>query len=266
LKGILTSKQGGHPMTGRKTGRRGKRVRYYSVSRGSSVPVRGSILTRLIQAEPIEQAVIAALEESLRAKATLRQEIERMVREQMETMRADDADVTALRKQRESIAAKLSFLIDELDDVGRDAVKSKMSQLQSQLRALDQQINQAARKTALCGQDIDTMVASILHRLDELADNIQRLPPTALRRVLKLFVAKLEADLETKTIAMELRLPIWAITAADAIKTACASATDLHAGEQPRHTAQDAILARFECAHAKIGRNFCYGCTRRRAA
>jgi hypothetical protein len=266
LKGILTSKQGGHPMTGRRTGRRGKRIRYYSVSRGATVPVRGSILTRLIQAEPIEQAVIAALEELLQATATLRQDIERMVREQMQTMRAEDADISALRKQPESIAAKLSFLIDELDDVGRDVAKAKMSQLQSQLRALDQQINQTAQRTSLGDQDVDATVASVLRQLDELADNIQSLPPTALRRVLKLFVAKLEADLETKTIAMELRLPTWAITAADAIKTACASATDLHAREQPRHTAKDAILALFDCAYAKQGRNICYGCTRRRAA
>ncbi len=127
------------------------------------------------------------------------------------------------------------FLIDELDDVGRDVAKDKLNQLQSQLRMVDQQINQTARKTALGDQDVDVTVASVLRQLGELADNIQTLAPTALRRVLKLFVAKLEADLETKTIAIgKLRLPTWAITAADAIEIACASATDLHAGEQPR--------------------------------
>lgn len=65
LKGILTSKQGGHPMTGRKSGPRKRRVRYYAVSRGSSVPVRDSVLTRMISAEPIERAVVAALREVL---------------------------------------------------------------------------------------------------------------------------------------------------------------------------------------------------------
>jgi hypothetical protein len=103
-------------------------------------------------------------------------------------------------------------------------------------------------------------------QFEQLANNIHELPPAALRRVLQLLIAKLEVDLETKSVVMELRLPQWAITAADAIKNACASTTDLHAGEQPRHTAGDAVLALFECARAKQGRNVCYGCTRRRAA
>ncbi len=81
LKGILTSKQGRHPMTGgvrRVVG--GKRVRYYSVGRGSTVPVWGSILTRLIQAEPIDRAVIAACwKKCSTQKQALRADIERMV-------------------------------------------------------------------------------------------------------------------------------------------------------------------------------------------
>ncbi len=267
LKGILTSKQGGHPMTGRRTGRRGKRVRYYSVSRGITIPIRGNILARMIPAEPIEQAVIAALDEVLAAKEELRQTVGRMVREQMDTMRTDNTDMSSPRKQRESIAAKLSFVIDELDAIGRDVAKGKINQLQSQLRTLDDQISQVARRTAIGDQDFEAVVASVLEQFADLARNVHELPPIGLRRVIQLLVAKLEVDLTTKAVEIELRLPTWAINAADAIKTACASATDLHAGEQPRHTAGAGfILALLDCQRQKQGRSGCYSCERRRAA
>lgn len=266
LKGILTSKQGGHPMTGRKTGRRGKRVRYYAVSRGASVPVRGSILKRLIPAEPIEQAVIAALRNVLLAKAELRQTVERMVREQTSMARLDDADVAKLRKQRETIAAKLSFIIDELDEIGRDVAKGKLAQLQAQLRALDEQISSAKRSVGASDADAETIAGDVLDQLDDLAQSIHELPPTAMRRVVQLFVARLEVDLETRAVELELRLPRWAIGTANAIHTACASATELHAGEQPRHTAFGTILALLECERQKQGPSVCYACTRRRAA
>lgn len=266
LKGILTSKQGGHPMTGRKTGKKEKRVRYYAVSRGTSVPVRDSVLTRMISAEPIERAVVAALREVLLSKGELRQTIERMVREQMKVVRLDDVAVTALRKQREGLAAKLSFVIDELDEIGRDIAKAKIAQFQAQLRVLDEQIGRVAQTSGFSGVSVEAVVMSVLDQLDGLANTIHELPSMALRRVIQLLVAKLEVDLETRAIELELRLPTWAIGNADAIQTACASVTDLHAGEQPRHTPQGAMLALFDCALAKLGRNICYGCTRRRAA
>ncbi len=266
LKGILISKQGAHPMTGRKTGRRGKRVRYYAVSRGATVPVRGSILKRLIPADPIEKAVVAALRNVLLAKDELRQTVERMVREQTSMARVDDADVAKLRKQREMIAAKLSFVIDELDEIGRDVAKGKIVQLQAQLRALDEQISSAKRNGGASEVDAETIVTGVLDQLESLSQSIHELPPTAIRRVVQLFVAKLEVDLESRAIRLELRLHPWAIGAADAIRTACASATDLHAGVQPRHTALGSILARLDCERQKRGRQVCYACTRRRAA
>lgn len=203
----------------------------------------------------------------LSAKGELRKTIERTVREQMDAARADNTDMTILRKRREVIAAKLSFVIDELDAIGRDVAKGKINQLQSQLRALDEQIGQAVRMTAIGDQDFEAVVASVLEQFADLARNIHELPPIGLRGVIQLLVAKLEVDLETKTVQIEIGLPPWAINSAEAIKTACASATDLHAGEQPRHTAgADFILALLDCQQQKQGRSVCYSCARRRAA
>lgn len=60
------------------------------------------------------------------------------VREQTSEARLEDADVAKLRTQRETVAAKLAFVIDELDDIGRDVAKAKIAQLQTRLRALDE--------------------------------------------------------------------------------------------------------------------------------
>ncbi|MGH7213637.1 MAG: hypothetical protein ACREIT_02560, partial [Tepidisphaeraceae bacterium] len=174
--------------------------------------------------------------------------------------------VAKLQKQRETIAAKLSFVIDELDEIGRDVAKGKIVQLQAQLHSLDEQIGSAKRSVSASESDAETIIAAVLDQLDDLARSIHELPPTAMRRVVQLFVVRLEVDLKTRAVELELRLHPWAVGTADAIRTACASATDLHAGEQPRHTALGVVLALLDCERQKRGRSVCYGCTRRRAA
>lgn len=266
LKHILTSKQGGHPMTGRRSGRTGKLRRYYGVSKGTSIPIRGSILKKMLQADPIEQAVIAELQKLLAAKDDLRQSVEKIVRGQIAIAPQDNIDVAALKKERAAVAAKLSFVIDELDEASRDAVKEKITQLQRQLHALDDKILAATQGNPADQMDADKIITAIMKQLDDLAKSIQQLPPAALRNVIQLFVAKLEGDLKTKSISMELNLPKWAISDDKAIRTACASTTDLHASQEHRHTATDAVLAQIDCQRQKQGRSYCYDCVRRKAA
>ena len=57
LKGILRSKQGGHPMTGRTLGKQSNKIRYYAVHRGFTVPAGERTLRRLIPAMALEKAV-----------------------------------------------------------------------------------------------------------------------------------------------------------------------------------------------------------------
>ncbi len=65
LKGILTTKQGGYAMTGRTTGKKGCRKRYYAISRAYSYPSSDLLLRTLIPAEPLEQMVLSVLQEVL---------------------------------------------------------------------------------------------------------------------------------------------------------------------------------------------------------
>lgn len=125
LKGILVSKQGGHPMTGRHTGRATSRRRYYAISKVFNAPTSERVLRKMLPAEPIERAVLGLLQFVLTGAPDLRQTIRKAIEREQRSVTADHADHAGLIKQRKSLERKLEFIIDELDEVGRDAVKKK---------------------------------------------------------------------------------------------------------------------------------------------
>jgi hypothetical protein len=70
LKGLLCASQGGYAMSGKICGPKGYRTRYYRVTRGESAPKNGSILAKLVPAEPLEKAVLSAVKDVLHWSCT----------------------------------------------------------------------------------------------------------------------------------------------------------------------------------------------------
>ena len=71
LKNFLTSKQGGYPMTGKRSGRQGEK-RYYRVARGQRFPRTNGIYNRAINATALETEMLRVLREVLLNKADLK--------------------------------------------------------------------------------------------------------------------------------------------------------------------------------------------------
>jgi hypothetical protein len=232
LKGILRSRQGGYLMTGRKTGSKNLKTRYYAVSRGHSAPSSDKTLRQLVRAEPLEQAVLGLIQMIIARKEDLQRDVESIVKRQLGHRKDDRNDVQEWIRQRDGAAQKLNFIIEELDDVGREVARKKVETLQAQIRSLDERIRQASVPTVPDTSDAATVVKSVLDRLSKISESLHDLPKPALRRLIASFVGRAVVDLETKEVELELRLPEWALQGNDAMclddKFACKYDNEAH--------------------------------------
>ena len=210
LKGILKSKQGGHPMTGRTQGSKEKPYRYYHVSTACRIPSSDGTMRRLVPAEPIEQAVLNAVRTLLLQADQLRPRIEAAIQAQMASADKDNTDLAALRDQRHKLQQQVEFVIEELSAIGKDAAKNKIGQIETQLANLDDRIARAGKPGKAGSIDLTVVADRIIARLGDAATRFDEMPPYATRTFLGAVIEKLEVDLVTRQAEIALRLPDWA--------------------------------------------------------
>lgn len=232
LKGILTAQQGGYAMTGRTTGRKGHRNRYYAVSRAYSHPSVDKTLRTLIRAEPIEQEVLLVLQDVLTNCERVHEVLRDVAERELRARRSPVSDLAELQREKASIEQKLAFVLDELDSEGRDAVRAKVQQMQARLKELIAEIDRRAADR----QEIDNpddIADAICGKLSDLAEQLPNMPPMALRNLLQIFVGKLEIDLETKQFDVIFALPEWATVDAERLclvgDSVCKTTNEAHA-------------------------------------
>lgn len=207
LTGILTAKQSGLPMSGRRTGKPGMKWRSYQITRAISAP-SVKVPKTMIGAEPLEQAVVGALQLILLEADHLRPQIEKMAREELRRDRDGKKDSTKLQAEKDLLAKRIRFAIANLDDVGKEAVKGDLQAWQVRIRAIDAEMRRAI-EVSQAPDNPAAIAESVCAKLRALGEILPTLPPAALRDVLKTFVSKLEVDLETKAVVAEFALPEW---------------------------------------------------------
>lgn len=209
LKGILVSLQGGYAMTGRLCGTPPHRRRYYAVTRARTTPSSDRLLRRLVPAEPLENALIGLLQELLRRKDDIREEVRAAVKRYL-ARSAGTQDTEKLRATREAAKRRLEFAIENLDEVGREAARDVFQRLQAQVRAVEEELRKQAR-SPLVVTDVDQHAEAVAKKLATLSESIDTLPRPALRRLLRAFIANAVVDLETRSVEVRLRIPGWAL-------------------------------------------------------
>jgi hypothetical protein len=259
LKGILRSKPGNLPMTGRTTGPSNGRRRYYVVTRALRTPVRDSIFNRQIPAVPLEAPVVAHLQRVLGAGNHLEALIQSAVAKDVRKAHRGEPYLNARRAERERLKHRLCVALDELDEVGREAARDKLREIQARIRSLDAEI-EAAEKAVTSRVDPKELSARAARRLATLADRLHEMPPATVRAVLETFVSSAVVDLETRQVSIELALPPWAELDAALL---CLDANSSYKGD---NQAQRIVLARLELCRVKRSYVPCDTCRRKRAA
>lgn len=112
---------------------------------------------------------------------------------------------------------KLEFIIDELEDIGRDALKTKTDRLQARIRSLDERIwNANIGSRHHTGNEAE-LVDHVADRLSEIGSSLGDLPPLATRRLIAAFVTRAVVDLETREVELALSPPEWAVSGENAL-------------------------------------------------
>ncbi len=211
LKGILRSKQGNFPRTGKTQGTKEKPYRYYHASSACRIPSSDRLLRKTVPAEPLEVAILQTVAAHLVDVEFLRPQIETALREQSRAVLSDGENLTELQDQRKGLAEQLVFVIEELSSIGKDAAKRKIRQLESQISEIDRRVAKASKSAKDEVQDIPAATEQILRGLVDLGTRLRSLPPHTLRSILSILIVRLEVDLETKFVELDLALPNWAV-------------------------------------------------------
>lgn len=206
LKNILTSKQGGHPMTGKPAN---KKYRYYQVARGQHIPTTDATLRRRIPAEPVERAAIEALIAILKQATVERDEV---IRQTIVWQKQQNggSDRREIEKQIAQLDREMSFLVKQIHRLGEDAVEAQLAPLAEQRAALLRQLEQPGALPKLSEEEIAAVADGVIAGLNDLASNIDTLPKAELRRLLEVFIESAIVDLETGRIELTMAVPSWA--------------------------------------------------------
>jgi hypothetical protein len=197
----------GLALTGRTVGT--PKHRYYCVTRGYTIPQRDKTLRRLIPADVLEQAVLDVVRDILLSTPDLKTRLVDQIVAHKEAIKTDENDLAKLELQRDKLAQQMEMAIDALGSVGREAAKRKLQQLEAKLTTVVQQIEQAGRTQNSDDRSPESIADEIIAKLTKAAATIQTLPMPTLRSLLMTLISRLEVDLATKSIEIDLAIPAW---------------------------------------------------------
>lgn len=260
LKGILRSKQGGYLMTGRPN----KSGRKYAVSRASNVPKSNNVLANRVDAEAIEVAVLEKFQILFSNKSFVVGRLRQLVDRRNHSFElTDDAEV--IQKQLTKKRRQLAVLSEDIDgDEGEDdpvlmkitAIRKEIQQVESRLRAVRTEPHQQPTDPAAAINKLARQLGEFVSKFTTGNDvNPEDVP--YVNEILSLFVSKLEVDLVTKELEMELSLPSWV---ADRLVHRPVGLDELSACKPfiETHPENRLILGTFDCS--AIGKPICFTC------
>lgn len=262
LSGLLVAKQDGGKMVGVLCGRVGKKVRYYRHRRGRRGYRKGSVYNRMLQAEPLEKAVIGVLEQVLADDRQIEERIRRFAVQQAGTATDQTQVLENLRARRDAVRRKTELIVSTLDEATLADASGELQRLAIERRTLEEQIVAAEAVARTSVLDPQIVVERVMAMLAWLSAHLKVLPNVQLREVLGLLVKRLEVDLATKQVTIELLLPSWAIWAAveqdDPMRplhgSASSSSWQTHPG---------VVLGIADCVYVKGPTKVCHQCRRR---
>lgn len=220
LKQLLKCRQNGWPMSGRKQGKNGRHIRYYGLAKAISAPrTQDAILRRLVPAADAEQRVLEQLKAALLDREMIREAVaEALAR--MEKKRGTVTDTATIEKQIRKLRHQLANLSDQLDpEMGEeDPILLKQQQVMHQQRRLEKQLAEARRQHPTLPEDPAFAAERLVNELEKAVVNLpmEYAPEDAprLRALLEVFVSKLEADLENRSLHLEIAVPMRLVESA----------------------------------------------------
>jgi hypothetical protein len=256
LKGILKSTDG-HPLTGRTVGT--PKARYYAIHRGFTTPKRDKTMRRLIPADQLETTVLNILRDMLLSTPDLKSRLINQIEVQRKAKETGKTDLAKLEKEKLKISQQIELVIDSLGSVGKDAAKAKLQQLEAKLTTITEQIAQAQSTKKPDDRTADVVANEMITNISKIAGTIKKLPAPTLRSLLMAMIARLEVDMATKTVEIDVAIPAFMVKNAMCLED--------KAFQSFINQAQFVItLDSAICSYRRVGRHPCFECRRSQRA
>lgn len=267
LSKLMTSNPGNHPMTGQsKPDGKGGLYRRYMVSRGQTVPKTDNDLSGTIRADAVEPAVMNIVREVILQKDDLRQALLRAV-EEASRDRSEVADTESISKEiakRQKRVINLSRRL--IDDEQIDApIEAEIDRLHDEVRDLNAKLRFAQQTQAPADADPSLNIEALLVEFEKHVEGLQQTDPAAAKDLVRLLVGRMQADLKTKEVEIELSVPKSLGRMLIGAKPVClVSAFGCGTGHQA-HPDSRLKIENHVCILQKQQRQPCYVCRREAA-
>jgi hypothetical protein len=262
LKGILRSKQGNYPMTGRVSG---KDHRRYAVARGESVPKSNNILRRRVPAEALEDAIVSVVREVVRSIPDLQAVLKELILQNIKTVQDDVDNPEQLKKELQRKQKQLALLTDDVQLEDDDVLTRKCNKIKADIRALHLRLQQIPQSKQMDKSAADAIAAKSAKEILDSADSLGELHNTETYRLLELLIRRMQVDLETMEVEIDFTFPSWV---GSALQQGAVGLDSLSAYRQriEAHPENSVNLAHFHCDYAGKPSQGCFRCQRLRPA
>ena len=207
LTGLLSAQQDGESLVGVLCGRVGKKVRYYRHRRGNRDYIKGGIYSRMVQAKPLEDAVLELVSQMVTADEDLHGRIITAI--ETEAARTVVGDPLAdLQQRRDQVKRRTAMIVSTFDEETLADAKGELDRLAAERRSLDEQIAAAESAATMRSIDPKTVADAVLTQLRQLVENVKDMPTFALRQLLASVVGKVVIDMETKAVEVQMMVPL----------------------------------------------------------
>lgn len=263
LKHILRSKEGGCPMTGTTQTQRGKRYRYYHVSTACDKPLSNNKLNGRVNADALEPAILSVISEVLGnytgAEDATRAAFEAHRRESDATRE----EVGALKRRRVDLLKQIDFWVRRVSELGEEVVDQQTSAHRNELLALNRKIGAVSYNSTVPPVSAEVISQQAAVVVKQMAESVRSMAPAQVRAVLRTLVNRAEADLETKRVEFDLRLPSWAIQHQGVFAGKLSLDDDLvHKFLNETYGDWTVPLASVVCSRSGNLKHLCYSCRR----
>jgi Resolvase, N terminal domain/Recombinase len=208
---ILIAKQDGEALVGSRSGKADRPVRIYRHKRAARECLTRSIYNRVLNAESLERAVLAVLQQILLDWPELEPRLLAHVQHQIATGSQQDVQLQTKRQHRAEVGEQLLLYVRMLTPKTQKELAAEITRLESQRDSLDAEIEMLEKIQSVEMVDPSNIAAAVKARLSNLAESIPSLPPNVVKQVLAALTASLVVDMETKEVDFAFHLPSWAV-------------------------------------------------------
>lgn len=218
LKQRLRESTTGRPMVGHTTKRGDKRWLSYKTSGAFRKPCKNpDVPTKMIRAHDVNQLVVGMLGKVVRAAPDLKAILRRQIMAQQAGLDDRQDRLAELNQQHEQIQRKLGWLVENICSLGEEAAGKKLAELQPQRERIETQIKALSDEPVLSEAEVETLVDRLIEQLGKTNGLVKQVGMPAVERLLDVLLVRAVADVETKIVDFEFRLPEWALTAPEAL-------------------------------------------------